>query len=150
MKQIAMFFLVLGLLSGCLHDDKKDDKDTGGLVGTWLEPGCELIDVGVYVRSELQIETSSITATDHLYSDSNCTTMTGMESYSGTYTTGNTITTSDGTAATTIDVTTAIADGGETFLDIFAIIDNKLYFGVEVMGATRPTALDFDSYYVRN
>lgn len=148
MKKLAIFLLVLGLLPGCKHDDKKNDPAAAGeLVGRWMTTVCEA-DVGGYSKTEMKFEATSFSVTYHYYSDSNCITMTNMDTDSYTYKTGNSITATSGNKATEIDITWSAADGGATYLDIYAIIDNKLYFG-EVVGTTRPTALDFSSYLVK-
>ena len=146
MKIFAMFLLILGLLPGCRHDDKKSDA-ADGLVGTWVSI-CKTSDSDLYVKIEYKIELSLFTKTGRIYSDSNCTTEVGSSAYSVAYMTGNPVTTSTGNKATELDIK---FNSTVTNLDIYAIIDSKLYFGddADKNPATRPTALDFNFYFIK-
>lgn len=107
MKKFVMFLVVLGLLPGCRHEDKKSDA-AGDLVGTWMGTCTQVFAGYVYSKGEIKFEANSFSNTLHLYGDSNCTTMTDMTdmaTFSGTYKTGNSITTSSGNKATEIDFT---------------------------------------------
>ncbi len=146
MKKFTMFLLALGLLSGCWHDDKKNNA-ANDLVGTWRSI-CKLSGDVLYDKIEYKIEESVFTKTRRAYSDSNCTTEVSSSAYSVAYITGNSVTTSTGNRATELDIKFSPAI---THLDLYAIIDSKLYFGDDTDNnpATRPMVLDFNSYFVR-
>lgn len=150
MNKFAASLLVLGLLSGCMHEDEKEDPaNTASLQGKWLGNTCTLADA-LYERLELNIENSNFTITNHRYTDSNCTTMDSMVTTTGTFKIGNTVTTPTGNTATEVDFTDSAANGGATELDIYAIINGQLYLGVDDdNNATRPTTLDMSFYFTK-
>lgn len=144
-KFVVLFFLSLGL-AGCVHSKSDNDDASDELVGKWVST-CASAGAGQYSKLEMNMTGSSYSLTFHIYSDSNCTTLVfSSQPDSGTYKTGGTLTTTSGNKATEIDITIS---GGETYLDIFAIIDGKLYFGKDPGSNARPTALDFDFYFVK-
>lgn len=129
------------------------DTPTGGaaadLVGTWIFWLCEEDGTGLYERDDFEFAKDTFVATIRGHSDSNCaTTPVRTDPYTGTYTTGKEFTTTSGQKATELDLK---FNAGGAISDIFAIIDNKLYFGDDADDdpATRPTALDFSYYYVK-
>jgi hypothetical protein len=114
--------------------------------GIWLSQ-CLVDEGGNFFKAQLSFTPAGLLNGNFLiYEDGSCqltSTVATGGTFSGSYQVGQAITVASGHSAYEIDMTV----NGEHYLEIFGIVGNRGYFGVETGTGSRPTELDFETVY---
>jgi len=142
------FFAVLSLTackdSGSSSSDNPANIDSLELDGTWAS-NCYQDDNNEYTIDEFSFSGNTFTASYRSYNDSSCSgDLISSESGSGTFSVGDTITTSLGVEAVEIDFRIEFQGQSIEILDLIKMDGNQFHYGLHIDEDTRPIELDYE------
>jgi hypothetical protein len=152
MKLSSLFIVVGFMLSACGGSNSSDNEiaDPLGINGKWVSNCYYDAEFDDYTLEEYTLSGYTIVADLKSFNDSSCLGVPYIQDViSGTFSSGEIITTSGGLQAIEFNATITIDNQDIEVFDLIRVDGNTFNWGVYIDGTTRPTAMDFNITYTK-